>query len=71
LWCVSRENNNSNNSGFVRLFSITGTGLSPVFNVGNSVNIGGAWSSTAVDGPQLTSATGINLGDDRVVTIYF
>lgn len=66
MWCVSVHNANSNNNGFVRLFSITGTVNSPVFNPTNIVNIGSAWSGTTVGAPQQGSANTIDLGDDRI-----
>jgi hypothetical protein len=70
-WCVSRHNPNSNNSGFVRLFSITGTGANPTFNVGNIINVGPSWSNGGVTGPQLGSATNLSLGDDRILQTTF
>lgn len=66
-WCVSWHNNNFNNSGFVRLFSITGTQAVPVFTLGALVNTGPAWSSATVGAPQLNSATTIDLGSDRIL----
>jgi hypothetical protein len=66
-WLVSRWNNNSSNSGFYRLYSITGTQAAPVFNVGNTVNVGGAWAAAGPNGPQSGSASGLNLGDDRLL----
>ena len=71
VWCVSKHNSNTSNSGFVRLFSITGTAAAPALNLLNLVNTGPAWSSTAVDAPQLTSAAGINVGDDRMLQTVF
>lgn len=41
-WLVTRSSSNTSNSGFYRLYSITGTQGAPVFNVGNDVNVGGA-----------------------------
>jgi hypothetical protein len=70
-WLVSVLNPSSNNSGFLRLFSITGTQAAPVFNVGASVNVGGAWNNGGVTGPQSGSATGLDLGDDRVLQSTF
>jgi hypothetical protein len=71
IWCVSNHNSNSNNSGFLRLFSITGSGAAPSFNLLNTINIGPSWGPPAVDAPQLTSAAGINVGDDRMLQTVF
>lgn len=71
VWCVSNHNSNSSNSGFVRLFSITGTGAAPNFNLLNTINIGPSWGPAAVNAPQLTSAAGINVGDDRMLQTVF
>ena len=70
-WLVSVFNPNSNNSGFLKLFSITGTQAAPVFNVGSTVNVGGSWSNGGVTGPQSGSATGLDLGDDRMLQSTF
>ena len=70
-WCVTKHSNNSNNNGYVRLFSITGAGPSPTFNEGNTVNVGPAWNGGGVNGPQLNSATGLDLGDDRILQTTF
>ena len=70
-WCTTIHNPNSSNSGFVRLFSITGTGANPVFNVGSVINVGASWSNGGVSGPQLGSATNLSLGDNRVLESTF
>ena len=70
-WCVTRLNNNDNNSGFVRLFSITGTGATPNFNVGSDVNVGPGWATGGVNGPQQGSATGLDLGGDKILQTTF
>ncbi len=70
-WLVSVFNPNSNNSGFLKLFSITGTQATPVFNVESTVNVGGSWSNGGVTGPQSGSATGLDLGDDRMLQSTF
>ena len=70
-WLVSVFNDNFNNSGFMKLFSITGTPAAPVFNVGSTVNVGGSWSNGGVNGPQSGSATGLDLGDERVLQSTF
>jgi hypothetical protein len=70
-WCVSVHNSNSNDNGFVRLFSITGTAASPVFNLTDVVNVGSSWSSAGVNGPQLNSNTGLDLGDNRIRSAVF
>jgi hypothetical protein len=69
IFCVSMHNGNFGGRGFVRLFSITGTGPAPVFNVHNTIDVGTGWSNTAVNGPQLNSATGLNLGDERILQV--
>jgi hypothetical protein len=71
VWCVTRANSNLNNNGIVRLFSITGTGAAPNFNVGSDVNVGPAWAVAGVNGPQSGSATGLDLGDDRILQTTF
>lgn len=71
IFCVSKFNNNFGNNGFIKLFSITGTAAAPVFNVLNTINVGSAWSTTSVNGPQLNSPTGLNLGDDRILQTVF
>ena len=70
-WLVSVFNNNFNNSGFMKLFSITGTQAAPVFSVGSTVNVGGSWSNGGVTGPQSGSAIGLDLGDNRVLQSTF
>ena len=71
MYCVSKFNNDFQNSGFVRLFSITGTAAAPVFNLLNTINTGPSWSTTVVNGPQLNSSTLLNLGDDRILQTVF
>ncbi len=70
-WLSSVFNPNSNGSGLLKLFSITGTQAAPVFTVGSTVNVGGAWSNGGVAGPQSGSATGLDLGDDRMLQSTF
>jgi len=71
MYCVSKSNNDSENSGFVRLFSITGTASAPAFNLLNEINTGPSWSTTTINGPQLNSSTRLNLGDDRILQTVF
>ncbi len=71
IFCVSKFNSNFQNSGFVRLFSITGTAAAPVFNVLNTINVGPSWNTAGVNGPQLNSNTGLDLGDDRILQTVF
>ncbi|MEO7445289.1 MAG: 3-coathanger stack domain-containing protein [Ferruginibacter sp.] len=70
-WLISKFNNNFNNNGFLKLFTITGTQSAPVFTVGSSVNVGGAWAGTGPGGPQLGSANTLDLGDDRMLQSTF
>jgi hypothetical protein len=70
-WLVGLHNNNSNNSGFYRLFSITGTQSAPVLNDGAIINVGSAWAAGGVNGPQKNTSVGFDLGDDRILQSTF
>lgn len=70
-WLCSVFNNNFNNKGYIKLFSITGTQAAPVFNDGATVEVGDAWNGGGVAGPQQGSSTGLDLGDDRILQTTF
>lgn len=70
-WLSTVYNSNFNNRGYLQLFSISGTQASPVFNDGSIVDVGAAWSGNGPAGPQLGSATGLDLGDHRILQSTF
>ena len=71
LWLVSIFNNNFNNEGYYRLFSLTGTQAAPVFNIGSTVDVGSAWNGAGVNGVQQGSSTSLDLGDNRILQTTF
>ena len=70
-WLAGILNSNFSNEGYYKLFSLTGTQAAPVFNEGSTVDVGTAWNKRGVNGMQLGSSTGLDLGDDRILQTTF
>lgn len=66
MWALSNFNSNTGGNGFLKLFTISGTGVNPSFTINNSIQVGTAWAASGVDGPQLGTAVKVDLGDHRI-----
>jgi hypothetical protein len=66
MWLVTNWNSSSGGNGFVKILNMAGTAAAPTLVLGNTINVGSAWTSGGVGAPQAGTGIQINAGDDRV-----
>ena len=65
-YLLTNYNSNSGGKGYVKIYNITGTTGSPVYNAGSMVGVNRPWSNNIVDEPQKGTTNLIDAGDTRM-----
>jgi len=58
------------NAGVLRLYSITGAGTSPTWNVGQTLAVT-PWASNFLEAPQLGASQTVDAGDERMINAVY